>query len=158
MFSKYICSYLKQKKFFFFTSPLSKKIKEGGRWPSGGKTHFFGQTEISGRWGVQKSAGPISAMLHTPLQGISISIKNKKVLPVKSYVMPKNQKSWLPPPLWHSMSVFSRFVLRCYEWNRKNDLLKKTEKYISSLQEKDKLREQLFIQNQRIYEILSVYR
>ena len=41
---------------------------------------------------------PISAMLHTPLQGISISMKNKKVMPVESYVMPKNQKSWLPPP------------------------------------------------------------
>ena len=41
---------------------------------------------------------PILAMLHTPLQGILLSMKNKKVMPVKSYAMPKNQKSWLPPP------------------------------------------------------------
>ena len=70
VFQIHICSYLKQKKFFFFASPLSKKIKGGGyklhqfqfdfRSPSGGKTHFFGQTEISGRWGgrgTKKSAG-----------------------------------------------------------------------------------------------------
>ena len=36
-------------------------------------------------------------MLHTPLQGISISMKNKKVMPVESYVMPKNKKRWSPP-------------------------------------------------------------
>ena len=49
---------------------------------------------------------PISAMLHTPLQGISISMKNKKVMPVESYVMPKNQKSWLPPPLALNVRIF----------------------------------------------------
>ena len=38
---------------------------------------------------------PISAMLHTPLPGILISMKNKKVILVENYVMPKNQKSWL---------------------------------------------------------------
>ena len=40
---------------------------------------------------------PILAMLHTSLQGISLSMKNKKVIQVESYGMPKNQKSWLPP-------------------------------------------------------------
>ena len=45
----------------------------------------------------------ILTILYTQLQGIVISIKNKKVMLIESYVMPKNQKSWLPP-LWHSMS------------------------------------------------------
>ena len=40
----------------------------------------------------------ISAILYPHLEGILISIKNKKVMPIESYVMPKNQKSWLPPP------------------------------------------------------------
>ncbi len=41
----------------------------------------------------------ILAILYPHLEGISISIKNKKVMLIESYVMPKNQKSWLPPPL-----------------------------------------------------------
>ena len=45
----------------------------------------------------------ISAILYLHLEGISISIENKKVMLIESYVMPKNQKSWLtwlpPPPL-----------------------------------------------------------
>jgi hypothetical protein len=35
--------------------------------------------------------------LYPHLEGISISIKNKKVMVIESYVMPKNQKSFLPP-------------------------------------------------------------
>ena len=54
----------------------------------------------------------ISAILYPDLQGIVISIKNKKVMLIESYVMPKNQKSWLPPPLWYSMSKLGAFVLR----------------------------------------------
>ena len=42
--------------------------------------------------------GPISAMLHTPLLGISISMKNKKVMLVESYVMPKKSKIMVAPP------------------------------------------------------------
>jgi len=34
---------------------FSAKTKGGGRSPSGGKTKFFGQTEISGRWGGRGS-------------------------------------------------------------------------------------------------------
>ena len=61
MFSKYICSYLKQKTIFFFASALSKKIK-GGRTGHqvGEKRTFWGQTEISGQWGgrgTKKLAG-----------------------------------------------------------------------------------------------------
>ena len=37
---------LNKKKFFFFASPLSKKIKGGGRWPSGGKRTFLGRQKF----------------------------------------------------------------------------------------------------------------
>ena len=56
--------------------------------------------------GPQIGRVPISAMLHTPLQGISISMKNKKVMLIESYEMPKNQKSWLPPPLALNVRIF----------------------------------------------------
>ena len=39
------------------------------------------------------------AILYPHLEGILISIKNKKDVLIESYVMPKNQKSWLPPVL-----------------------------------------------------------
>ena len=56
----------------------------------------------------------ISAILYPHLEGILIPIKNKKVMLIESYVMPKNQKSWLPP-LWYSMSKLGGFVLRCLQ-------------------------------------------
>ena len=40
---------------------------------------------------------PILSILYSQLQGIYIPIKNKKVMLIESYVMPKNQKSWFPP-------------------------------------------------------------
>ena len=73
---------LNKKKCFFRKSIIVKYLSKGRLGDLvGEKCTFSGQTEISGRWGgqkVQKSAGwPISAMLHTPLQGILISIEKK---------------------------------------------------------------------------------
>ena len=117
MFSKYICSYLKQKKIVFFRKSIIKKNKGGAGDLVGEKRTFLGKQKFLVRWGgrrVQKSAGcqfrPCCTLHFKEFQ---FQWKTKKVMLVESYVMPKNQKSWLPPPLWHSMSVFSRFVLRC---------------------------------------------
>ena len=42
----------KQKKFECYHD--RRKQRRGGRSPSGGKMQFFGQTEISGRWGCRR--------------------------------------------------------------------------------------------------------
>ena len=101
---------LNKKTIFFFTSPLSKKIKGGAGDLVGENALFWADRNfwLMGWPGSPKiGRGPISAMLHTPLLGISISMKNKKVMLVESYVMPKNQKSWLPPlPLALNVRIF----------------------------------------------------
>jgi hypothetical protein len=65
----------------------------------------------------------IVAISYPQFQEILISIKNKKVMPVESYVMPKNQKSWLPPPLVLNVQIrpcFLDFLEKKKENTRKN--------------------------------------
>ena len=99
--NNYLHTLSKKKKFFWIWSFLAK-IKGGGqvtKCPK--KAKFWANRNF---WPMGWPEGPkigrvtISAILYPHLEGILISIKNKKVMLIESYVMPKNQKSWLPPP------------------------------------------------------------
>ena len=74
---------LNKKKNFFFTSPLSKKNKGGGAGDLvGGKTHFFGQTEISGRWVARGSknrpGGNFGHVAHSTSRNFNFNEKQKR--------------------------------------------------------------------------------
>ena len=117
---------LNKKKIFFFASPLSdQKIKGGQDWsPSGGTTHFWGQTEISGRWGgqgIQKSVGCEIWSHFMPLfKDFKFESKTKKWCQFKVSKFPKFKKHVCPPPwglksldgslsVYHSISLFFVF-------------------------------------------------
>ena len=104
---------LSKKKTNFWISSFLAKIK-GGRSPSTQKKQKFGPTEISGRCGgrtVQKSAEWQFRPYCTPiLKEFSFQSKTKKVMLIESYVMPKNQKSWLPPPPFGTQCSISEAV------------------------------------------------
>ena len=75
--------------------------KRGGRSPSAQKKTKFWANKNFWLMGLPEGQKigrvTISALLYFHLAGIVISIKNKKVILIESYVIPKNQKSWFPP-------------------------------------------------------------
>ena len=109
-----------KKTFVFWISSFLAKTK-GGSHLVPKKVKFWANTNF---WPMGWPKGSkivwvtISAILYSHLEGISISIKNKKVMLIESYVMPKNQKSWLPPPPL-VLNVQTRRL--CPEMKRKSD-------------------------------------
>ena len=84
--SNYICSYLKEKKLFFFRVTHQKKSR-GGKPKSHKKQHFFDLTEISGRFFGRKfgksADGKFLAMLTLSFFGFKFGPKTKKLCKFK---------------------------------------------------------------------------
>ena len=96
----------KQKDLWMFS--LSAKTKgRRGRSPGGGKTQFFGKTEISGWWGGERFHNLAGWEKLFCLDGIFNNFlfesKTKKLCNFKSWSIRNLWKSWLPP-LWNESS------------------------------------------------------
>ena len=77
--------------------------KQGGRSPSAEKTHFFGATEISGRWGGRRSQNLAGWEKIVGLAGIFKDLffesKTKKLCYFKVSQFEIFEKHGCPPPL-----------------------------------------------------------
>ena len=101
--NNYLHTLSKKKKFFWISSFLAK-TKEGGRSPSAEKTHFFGATKISGRWGGRRSQNLAGWRKIVGLAGSSKDLffewKTKKLCYFKvSQFEIFEKQGW--PPLWN---------------------------------------------------------
>ena len=81
---------------------FSAKTKGGGRSPSGGKTKFFEQTEISGRWGGRGFQNLAGWKKLVSLAGIFndflFELKSKKLCNFKDGQFGIFEKHGCPPP------------------------------------------------------------
>ena len=105
-----------KKNFVFLNAIIFRKNKGGGRSPSGGKTKFFEQTEISGRWGgrgFQNLAGwKKSASLAGIFNDFLFELKSKKLCNFKDGQFRIFEKHGCPP-LWNEPAHKENFYLAC---------------------------------------------
>ena len=97
---------LNKKKLFFEYYHFPQKQR--GRSPSGGETKFFGQTEISGRWGGRVKKLVSLAGIFTDL---SFELKSKKLSNFKDGQFGTFEKHGCPPPLWNELPHKANFYL-----------------------------------------------
>ena len=118
MFSKYICSYLKQKKIFFFRKSIIKKNKGGGGGDLvGEKRTFLGRQKFLGdgvTGGAKNLAGWKQIVgLAGILKDFKFESKTKKLCYTKVGKFEIFEKHGCPPPLWNERSRKEHLYLGC---------------------------------------------
>ena len=110
MFSKNICSYLKQKKIFFFASPLSKNIKGGAGNQVGEKRTFGGRQKFLADGVAGEPKNRLGVKLgHIPCPSsriLNLNQKQKSYANLKLAYSKNSKKHVCPPPLWKCNRTF----------------------------------------------------
>ena len=127
MFSKYICSYLKQKKIFFFRKSIIKKNKGGGDLV-GEKCTFFGRQKfladgVAGR-SKNRPGANFGHIAHSTSRNFNFNEKQKSYASwklcnakkSKIMVAPLNVRIFQVSP---EMNKFIVFFLPSISWSRK---------------------------------------
>ena len=97
---------------FFECYHFSQK-QRGGRSSSGGKTKFFGQTEISGRWGGRGSKIWPGENLAGIFNDLLFELKSKKLCNFKAGQFRIFEKHGCPSPFETNCPIKKNFYLAC---------------------------------------------